>query len=102
MISRIIKVEIGVISRSRRLRLISAPRDHHCYNTPCRLRCSINPEQEVSEAFLGLFRSLAVYNFTDLGTRFSKLPVITGPVKMFCFCIPDGGFQSFEILNNYW
>ena len=56
MISRIIKVEIGVISRSRRLRLISAPRDHHCYNTPCRLRCSINPEQEVSEAFLGLFR----------------------------------------------
>ena len=30
-------------------------------------------------------------------TRFSKLPVIIGPVKLFCFpLIKDGSFKSFE------
>ena len=32
------------------------------------------------------------------GARFSKLPVITGPVKAVLFSIKDG---SFKILENY-
>ena len=30
------------------------------------------------------------------GARYSKLPVITGPVKLFCFPFQMGGFKSFE------
>ena len=31
------------------------------------------------------------------GARFSKLPIITGPVKLFSlFSIPDGIFETFE------
>ena len=33
---------------------------------------------------------------TSPGARFSKLPVITGPVKLFCFLILDVTFKRFE------